>query len=206
MLVLCKELAGMDAPLDDHDFPAMILTSIPKSFHSFLCTTTTAICEASATVTSEKIISLVFEEADHRNLRKSGAADDIALNSSTKECRRTWRSRCFNCECVGHMKDNCWQKGGGKEGQGLHQKKKAKSVNTAMLSPDTDYVFLMSTLTKVTNTLVVPPERCGAIINSGALSHFCPNREKFTNFTAIHPKPIRIADSHTLHATGRGNI
>ncbi|KAF8833827.1 hypothetical protein BDN67DRAFT_868226, partial [Paxillus ammoniavirescens] len=44
------------------------------------------------------------------------------------------------------------------------------------------------------------------IVDSGASSHFCPNREKFTNFTAIQPKPIRIADGHTLHATGRGNI
>ncbi|KAF8833828.1 hypothetical protein BDN67DRAFT_872001, partial [Paxillus ammoniavirescens] len=65
MLVLHEELAGMGAPLDNRDFTAMILTSIPKSFRSFLRTTTTAIREAGAAITSEKIISLVFEEADH---------------------------------------------------------------------------------------------------------------------------------------------
>ena len=33
---------------------------------------------------------------------------------------------CTNCKKKGHIKENCWAKGGGKEGQGLHQKKQSK--------------------------------------------------------------------------------
>jgi hypothetical protein len=32
---------------------------------------------------------------------------------------------CYNCECKGHYKEDCWRKGGGKEGQGPNQKKQA---------------------------------------------------------------------------------
>jgi hypothetical protein len=114
--------------------------------------------------------------------------------------------KCSNCEHVGHTKENCWNKGRGKEGQGPHQKKKTESVNAAMPSPDVDYAFLTSTLTEVASALAIPQEQRGVIVDSGASSHFCPDREKFSTFTPIHPKPIRIADGRTLHATGRGNV
>ncbi|KIK78136.1 hypothetical protein PAXRUDRAFT_164811 [Paxillus rubicundulus Ve08.2h10] len=163
MMMLHEELTGMGAPIDDCDFTAMILSSLPESLRSFIHTTTAAILGAGSSITPEKIIALVFEGTDHCNISKSDASDNTALSSSTKECRCTWRSnrndqKCSNCERIGHTKDNCWCKGGGKEGQGPHQKKKTESVSTAALSPDTDYAFLTSTLTEVANTLAIPPE------------------------------------------------
>ena len=54
--------------------------------------------------------------------------------------------------------------------------------------------------------LSVPAEQRGAIVDSGASSHFCPDCSKFTTFTPITPKPINIADRCTIYATGRGDV
>ncbi|KAG1838301.1 hypothetical protein DFJ58DRAFT_624790, partial [Suillus subalutaceus] len=65
MMVLREELAGMGAPVDDRDFTAMIINSLPESFRNIMRSTTVAIRATSQLVTSDKIIAVAFEEADH---------------------------------------------------------------------------------------------------------------------------------------------
>jgi len=48
-------------------------------------------------------------------------------------------------------------------------------------------------------------EKRGAIVDSGATSHFCPDHAKFKTFMSIDPKPIKVADGCTLQATGQGD-
>jgi hypothetical protein len=45
-----------------------------------------------------------------------------------------------------------------------------------------------------------------AIIDSGATSHFCPDRSKFTSYTSITPQDIHTADGSAISAIGRGNV
>ena len=52
----------------------------------------------------------------------------------------------------------------------------------------------------------LPVERRGAIVDSGATSHFCPDRSKFTSYTSIEPQNIHTADGSTISAIGRGNV
>ncbi|KIK76736.1 hypothetical protein PAXRUDRAFT_44039, partial [Paxillus rubicundulus Ve08.2h10] len=62
MMVLREELAGMGASVDDRDFTAMILSSIPESFRTLLYSTTAAIHATGNPVTSERVISILSEE------------------------------------------------------------------------------------------------------------------------------------------------
>ena len=78
-------------------------------------------------------------------------------------------------------------------------------ANTATPSGN-DFAFATTTLSREASLLSVPAEKHSAIVNSGASSHFCPDHSKFTSFTPIHPKPISIADGHTIHATGHGDV
>ena len=49
---------------------------------------------------------------------------------------------CKNCNKPGHSKPNCYSKGGGKEGQGLQQRSKAKKaepVTVAVANDEGDF-------------------------------------------------------------------
>ena len=56
------------------------------------------------------------------------------------------------------------------------------------------------------NTLQIPKERLGACINSGASSHYCPDRTKFHNYKPIDNRDITTADGHILKAVGMGDV
>ncbi|KAJ7305475.1 hypothetical protein DFH08DRAFT_626758, partial [Mycena albidolilacea] len=45
-----------------------------------------------------------------------------------------------------------------------------------------------------------------AVINSGANHHYCPSRERFTEYRTVEPVPIRSADNRTFYATGEGKV
>lgn len=52
----------------------------------------------------------------------------------------------------------------------------------------------------------VPPDRREAIIDSCAMSYFCPNKAKFVNFIEITPQKVYTTNSSTVNATGQGDI
>jgi len=52
----------------------------------------------------------------------------------------------------------------------------------------------------------IPVERRGAIIDSGATSHFCPDRSKFLNFVFIEPQDVHTADGSAVSTIGKGDV
>jgi hypothetical protein len=64
----------------------------------------------------------------------------------------------------------------------------------------------MSDLASITKDLNVPIEKRGAIVDSGAMSHFCPDQTRFLNFVTIPPQDIHTADGSMLSAIGWGDI
>ena len=161
---------------------------------------------------SDIIIALALEEADHINLDKgaNSMTNDTALTSTSKGQKWCGKGKskkpevkCDNCSRVGHKKEDCWCKGGGKEGQGPHQKKD-KSASAAAAADD--YAFLTSTLSDSATVAAIPAKKHGAIVNSGVSSHFCPDRNRFTTFTPIPPKPVKIANGQNIFAMGKGDV
>jgi hypothetical protein len=69
-----------------------------------------------------------------------------------------------------------------------------------------DYAFATSDLTNVAKKIDVPVEKCGAIIDSGTTSHFCPDHSKFVTFTSIKAQDVHTADGSTISAVGKGDI
>ncbi|KAF9219074.1 hypothetical protein BS17DRAFT_718695 [Gyrodon lividus] len=57
----------------------------------------------------------------------------------------------------------------------------------AKQEPADNYAFVTLNMVSISKALNIPVERCGAIIDSGATSHFCPNRSIFITFATIEP-------------------
>ena len=81
MITLREELTGMGAQVIDCDFMAMIIGSLPTSLHGIIHSMTAAIRASGRIVTSDIIIVVVFEEADHIKIDNGGNStmNDTAL-------------------------------------------------------------------------------------------------------------------------------
>ena len=87
MMSLWEELAGMPgAPINDYDFTAMIIGSLPTAFQGLICTMTAAIWASGWIVTYDIIIAIVLEEADHIKI-------DNGANSMTNNTALTTTSK-----------------------------------------------------------------------------------------------------------------
>jgi hypothetical protein len=175
---LCQIMAGMGTIVDDEDYTAIVIRSLPDSYRPMISALEAAAGYLSKVVTAQELITTVNVEYEHRLLhnpqsaRKGGNAA-LHAGNGTRQGRGAMKDTvCYNCNKTGHFKSDCWAKGGRKEGQrltGQGQRNGGKTAaNTAAAaaapSPD-NYAFATS----------VQVGRGGTIIDSGATSHFCPD-------------------------------
>ena len=153
---------------------------------------------------------------------KGKGKDKEKSNKSDVLCTNT-----PNCGRRGHTKDQCWEKGGGKEGQApdwwkkiaKDKKPSANSAETEVKEKDEpdDYAMLATIILNDEAALICTSyfrseahsvsNISGIIIDSGASRHFSPDRSKFLNYKEfINQEPIRAADGRTFHALGKGDI
>jgi hypothetical protein len=206
---LCQIMAGMGAIVEDEDYAAIVMWSLPDTYQPIIFTLEAAAGYLSKVVTAQELITAVNVEYKHRLLcnpqsaRKSGNAALHAGNGTRQGQGATKDTICYNCNKTGHFKTDCWAKGGRKEGQrptGQGQRNGSKTAaNTATTTPSPspdNYAFATS----------AQVGRGGTIIDSGATSHFCPDCAKFITFEAIKAQDVHTADGTTISALGRGDI
>ena len=217
----------MGAAIEDRDFYAIILGSLPESYRPLLSSINATARIAQKPLTPYELVNVISEEYEHRQLtdrrtpKKGSNTALTAKTGATKGRNPTGTTQanqdvtCFNCDRKGHYKADCWRPGGGKEGQGPQQKQKkgarspkhaANSAKEPQGETQESYAFATSDLAGIAKGLKVPADRRGAIVDSGATSHFCPDRTKFVTFQSISPQQIYTADGSTLSAIGRGDV
>jgi hypothetical protein len=228
MTELKEQLDGMGAPVSDQSFAAMIRKSLPTSYHSLLQTLSATACVNNKILTSDQIIAAIHEEADELKVHKE--ADKAAENAAMVAVQAKRRSdkknvKCSNCKRNGHKMEDCFMKGGGKEGQAPWDKKKdnqrdekhdgkkgekctGKANAASIDDTNNDDISLAVTYcpTEPLEALAVHPTNQSAIIDCGTTCHFTPNRSDLVNFVSIEPKPIKAANGHILKATGKGDL
>ena len=95
---------------------------------------------------------------------------------------------CENCNQDGHSKEDCWSKGGRKEGQGPRNQKpkREKKTESAVVMESLEDELFTFTCTldyaDLPRALQIPKSHLRACIDSGASHHYCPDSERFENY------------------------
>src|ERR1700761_4530966 len=135
---LREELIAMSADPGDDNFIAILLGSLPTSYDPYLAALTATSALLNQTIDPDTYIRGIGDEADRRRIKnRTKEEKEAAFNAnggSSGHGRRGKRSstvECYNCHKKGHIKAECWAKGGGKEGQGPRGKGKSAAANKA---------------------------------------------------------------------------
>jgi len=215
LLKLREALAGMGTSLSDTDFTAIIMSSLPESYRPILSSMSAGARIAKTSLTPYDLISFVTEEYEHHQLMTSRVAKKSGNSAFSADAQKRKGSAqvkgaspdtvCYNCNRKGHFKSDCWSSGGGKEGQGPNRdtRRGAKSPRqtasiVAVPEVQKDFAFALEEIR--------PTEIRCAIIDSGATSHFCPDRTKFVTFSEIEAQDVRTADGSTVSAIAHTSV
>ena len=193
-----NELSIVGDTITDEDRVVHLLASLPDSYNVLV----TAL-EAGAEVPS---MEMVTERLLHEERKISGYVEtEKAMNATKREIRRG--PRCYECGEIGHLKRDCPERKTKKSnGQRKSWKKRSsQKAHTAqgngINSSDSDCGLT------VQHGLTAACVRDDWIIDSGATSHMCNNREKFTDFVQLkRSQDVTLGDGHRLMAEGRGRV
>ena len=130
---ICEQLVAMGQSIVDQQYANILLALLPPCYKMCICAITMNANEAAHDIDPTRIVKLISDDYDKRMLTRSKDHDEnqAFVVSGQKKVRRD--IECFNCKKKGHIKANCWAKGGGKEGQRPNRQKpqdKDKSTNT----------------------------------------------------------------------------
>jgi len=203
------------------------MTSLPESYQPTLQTITAAertnlaLGTLSKKMKADDLISFLIKEAQYcaiieetARVAESALAAHARGRSGRGKPKEVSKSEsedtCKNCERPGHTKSDCWSKGGGKEGQGLKQKRKdkAKESESAIIaaSEDNDKLFVFTCTSNHTNLPKISKPRQRACVNSLVNQHYCPKHSKFQNYHPIKGTDITTVDGRWLKAVGIGDV
>jgi hypothetical protein len=113
-----EQLASMGETISDDQYANTLLASLPACYDMRITAITTNADETGNPIKPEKVVKLITDDYDKRSLHKIGdnKVEDLAFAASTQK-KNLHDLECYNCKKKGHIKANCWAKGGGKEGQ-----------------------------------------------------------------------------------------
>lgn len=120
MLGCVRELSFISFKMPDDVTAALLLNSMPDSYEPVTASL------PGSNLKIDKVRARLLEEYHRRKERSATAETDNALLG-----RPGAKLYCTHCKRDNHVADDCWSRGGKKEGQGPHQKKKQKKKKGA---------------------------------------------------------------------------
>jgi hypothetical protein len=203
---LRKQLAAMGKTIPDKEYASILLGSIPSTFEATVSTMSTTAALTNTDLTPNTVIHLITDEYDHRTLKngKSAGGQDEALTADANKQKKSKKDlECFNCRKCGHIRADCWAKGGGKEGQGPKRKGQDGTVSANQQEqskqPDLEAWAAIEEVTdeeQSQSSFASEPCTESELYDSGASCHMSPFRQQFISYRPIPPRPIMAADKH----------
>lgn len=181
---------GSQAPIVDQELVTRIFNSLPSSWRSYV----DGIRGANPNIKYEELLIKLKAYGNQRLSEERESTGNLAFNS-IKKGQQKKKQKCSNCHKPGHSKENCWAKGGDKEGQ--RPKRYGKYAQK---------MYGLYTASKaIVNTSELQKEDW--ILDSGANSHFTNDKSLLFDFQETQPEEIQVAKGEALmHAVGIGKI
>ena len=112
---LKEQLAAMGKTVSDEDYTDILLASLPTSYDATCSSISHSARLGSKPLTTATFESMILDEYTRREIKKGKHnTKDEAFSADAPRPKK----QCTNCNKRGHLKADCWAKGGGKEGQG----------------------------------------------------------------------------------------
>ena len=133
---LKAELALMSNIVSDEDFVMIVISSLPESWDVFTTSYLGAHSTSDETLKAVEFIPILLDEDRRRKSREGGSETSLQARSKKSDME------CFNCRRKGHVKKDCWAKGGGKEGKGPRGRRGKERTNQATDNTDLNSAVL----------------------------------------------------------------
>jgi hypothetical protein len=124
---LREQLAALGKTLTNTEYAAIMMGSLLPSYESVLHSIASTAYMQSISITSEVVHKLSTDTYDRRQIENAGKVQDEAFAAEARKKGSKGKKRdieCFNCHKKGHVKAECWAKGGGNEGGGPKKRDK----------------------------------------------------------------------------------
>ena len=227
---MCEQRAAMGKSIADDKFASILMGSLPVSYAAILSGISAAAEICAMTPTTALVIKLATDEYDQRTLGNDKS--DQAFTANAKKKGKKHNVKCFNCGNKGHIKAECWSKGGGKEGQGPRRKcsgskeggKKADTAAAAESSKgkkekdkgkDSDedieaWAVVEEEEEESPQIPAMAADEAGGgemeLFDSGASHHMSLFREQFVTYRDIPACPITAANNRSFYAVSMGDL
>ena len=195
---LQEELHIMGSTVSDEDFVMILITSLPDSWDTYTTSLLGSTSTNSKSITSQELVGILIDEARRRG-EKDGT-QGVAMQAKGSGKGSSGEKECYNCHKKGHLKKDCWAKGGGREGQGPKGRKRKEKANQAVEGTDLNELSFAS----IANATEF--SKYDWILDSGSTSHICPLRDAFVNYTALTNHSIEGVGGKPVTVAGRGTV
>lgn len=187
-------------PVSDLMLAQIFMNALPASYA--VVNTVIQTSHQHGSISSDSVVKAALAEEERRKKglgltamfthisKPKHSSGKSSANDSKGKKKKDKGPPCQNCAKPGHTKQECWAKGGGAEGTGPHQKRRA-SVSTIYALPAVDNRSSGNSW----------------LLDSGASRHMTPNRHWFSTYQPlVTPVLIRVGDGNRIPAIGVGRI
>jgi hypothetical protein len=226
-----EQLVAMGKVISDEDYTDILLTSLLTSYNQSCTSISHSTCLSRQPLTTNTLKEMILDEFTQCEIKKEklNSKDEAFAADTTKP-----KKQCSNCKKRGHLKANCWAKGGGKEGQGPRSKDKGKDSAAAAEDKDVEaWTLVDEEPAEEDDTMWIVVEEAEAdeddseiaaaagsspawlgrvhdtateLYDSRASRHMSPFREWFLTYQPIKPHPIIGADKSMFYAVGTRDL
>ena len=123
-----EQLAAMGQSIPDQQFADILIASLPSCYEMRLCAITTNADETGNPINPARVVKFICDDYDKRMIGKEAdkKSEEQAFAVQSRKRKNKSDIECFNCKKKGHIKADCWAKGGGKEGQGPRRNRRGQ--------------------------------------------------------------------------------
>ena len=204
-------MAAIGKEINDEDYTDVLMSSLPPSYDTARSSINASAHLTQSKITSDAFQAYILDEYELCELRSNKKdAKDKAFTADASKKKPKKDIECHNCHKCGHVKADCWEKGGGKEGQ---RPKCNDHTNTSMAAAAEEpelgaWVAIQNVEDYINNdqrnyaaavagrSPAQAEQLCGAteLYDSGTSWHMSPFCKCFITYRSILLHTITIAD------------